>query len=251
MKIRFYRTYEDDGTDVCPRIRRAPRERLWMEKSSERFAYRCLPLSIANQHGWEVYFSTKVSVLWNGGGAVDDLKVISSHHNFAQSIFGMGILSFHVGHIVRTDPGYDLYITGSPNRFKPGVQPLTGVVETSWSPYTFTMNWKITAVNRIVEFEAGEPVCFFFPVQRNLIEAAEVSTQSLSSDPELAREAIEFSEKRARHIEESTAGTAKSGWQRDYFQGKLPSGSDPGIDGHRTKLRLHRPRESGPEDRDS
>jgi Family of unknown function (DUF6065) len=163
----------------------------------------------------------------------------------------LGILSFHLGYIVQTDPGYDLYITGSPNLLKPGVQPLTAVVETGWSPYTFTMNWKITAANRIVEFEAGEPVCFFFPVQRNLIEAAEVSTQSLSDDPKLAREAAEFSQKRAGHIEDTAAGTAKSGWQRDYFQGKRPSGLDPGIEGHRTKLRLHTPREVGPEDQDS
>jgi hypothetical protein len=26
----------------------------WMDESRERFAYRCLPLNIANAHGWEV-----------------------------------------------------------------------------------------------------------------------------------------------------------------------------------------------------
>jgi len=247
MKLKFYRTYDEQGTEICPRIRRAPRERAWMERTPERFAYRCLPLSIANQHGWEVYFSTKVSFLWNGGGAVGDVKVIASHFDFAQSIFGFGIISFHIGHIVRTDPGYDLIVTGSPNRLKPGIQPLTGIVETSWSPYTFTMNWKIMAVNRIIEFEAGEPVCFLFPVQRNLIEDAEVSIHSLSDDPLLAEEAAQFTRKRAEHISESRAGTAASGWQKDYFQGKMPSGAAPPTeDRHRTKLNLQSPREDNP-----
>jgi hypothetical protein len=244
MKIKFYKNYEDQGRGICPHIRRAPRERTWMERTNDKFAYRCLPLAIANQHGWEVYFSTKVSFQWNGGDAVSDVQVISSHFNFAQSLFGYGIISFHIGHVVRTDPGYDLYISGSPNRFKPGVQPLTGIVETSWSPYTFTMNWRIMNVNRVIEFEAGEPFCFFFPVQRNLIEEAEVSTHSISDDPALEKEAAQFTQKRAQHVQRTNAGTADAGWQKDYFQGKMPSGAEPDSpDRHRTKLRLHSPQE--------
>ena len=33
-------------------LRPAPLERDWMDASGERFAYRCLPLSIANAYGW-------------------------------------------------------------------------------------------------------------------------------------------------------------------------------------------------------
>ena len=35
-------------------IRPAPVEREWMDATGERFAYRCLPLNIANAHGWEI-----------------------------------------------------------------------------------------------------------------------------------------------------------------------------------------------------
>lgn len=35
-------------------IRPAPLERDWMDTSDRRFAYRCLPLNIANAHGWEL-----------------------------------------------------------------------------------------------------------------------------------------------------------------------------------------------------
>jgi hypothetical protein len=35
-------------------IRPAPLERDWMEKTDQRFAYRCLPLNIANAFGWEI-----------------------------------------------------------------------------------------------------------------------------------------------------------------------------------------------------
>ena len=35
-------------------IRPAPVERDWMEATNQRYAYRCLPLNIANAYGWEV-----------------------------------------------------------------------------------------------------------------------------------------------------------------------------------------------------
>ena len=239
MQIIFYRNYEDHGCKICPRIRRAPRERGWMDETNGKFAYRCLPLAIANQHGWEVFFESKISVVWSGGNTEDDVKVISSNHNFVQSMFGSGIVSFHIGHIVKLSPGHDLYITGSPNHIKAGIQPLTGIVEASWSPYTFTMNWKITEPNRIIEFQPGEPFCFFFPIRRQQVEEAEVVLRSISDDPSLAREAALFGLKREEFIKRTKEGIELGGWQRDYFQGKLPSGGvDTCGDGHRTKLRL-------------
>ncbi|WP_042832409.1 DUF6065 family protein, partial [Xanthomonas citri] len=33
-------------------IRPAPHERAWMDATEQRYAYRCLPLAIANAHGW-------------------------------------------------------------------------------------------------------------------------------------------------------------------------------------------------------
>ena len=35
-------------------IRPAQPERAWMDASNQGFAYRCLPLVIANAHGWEI-----------------------------------------------------------------------------------------------------------------------------------------------------------------------------------------------------
>ena len=43
--------YVVDGHSVD--IRPAPVERDWMDATDQRYAYRCLPLSIANAHGWK------------------------------------------------------------------------------------------------------------------------------------------------------------------------------------------------------
>ena len=60
------------------------------------------------------------------------------------SAFGEGVLTFHINGLFRTPPGWNLWVGGSPNSPKDGIYPLTGVIETDWSPYTFTMNWRFT-----------------------------------------------------------------------------------------------------------
>ena len=38
----------------APRVVPAAPRREWMDATTESFAYRCLPLAIANSHGWEM-----------------------------------------------------------------------------------------------------------------------------------------------------------------------------------------------------
>ena len=131
----------------CPKIVAAPVERAWMDQSTERFAYRCLPLNIANTHGWLVLNTHPFIAGWNGNASVDGVVVQSQGGDLpllAQSHFGCGILTFHLHALFQTDPGYDLMVSGPLNHLKDGIQPLSGVVETDWLPFTFTMNWKFT-----------------------------------------------------------------------------------------------------------
>src|SRR5918911_1448982 len=125
-------------------IRPARNRREWMNRTPGSYAYRCLPLSIANAHGWEVRCPVTCEAEWNGGAHRDDVQVAfeddSSTGNmnitrFAESHFGSGILTFSVGVVIRTPPNYDLWVTGPPNEFKDGIQPLSGVVETYWMPF--------------------------------------------------------------------------------------------------------------------
>ena len=72
------------------------------------------------------------------------------------SIFGQGVLPFHIQGLFRTPPQWNLWVGGSPNRFKDAIQPLTGIIETDWSPYTFTMNWRFTRPGQWISFEEGQ-----------------------------------------------------------------------------------------------
>ena len=45
----------------------SPRDRPWMDGAPSRYAYRCLPLLIANQNGWLICTPEPVGAVWDGG----------------------------------------------------------------------------------------------------------------------------------------------------------------------------------------
>lgn len=227
-----------------PRIRAASPRREWMDETPERFAYRCLPLNIANAHGWEILSPCGFEAEWNGGSAPADVVVRpdpgTPAHRAPVALFGQGTFTFHVEGILRTPPGFNLWVGGSPNHAKDGIAPLGGIIETDWSPYSFTMNWRFTRPNHIVRFEENEPFCFFFPVERHLAESVRPRVVAIDEEPELKRQFEEWSRSRdAFHVEMAAnpPDNPSAKWQKFYYRGMLSDGR-PGIDDHQSKLRL-------------
>ena len=234
--------YVIDGHDV--RIRPAPVERQWMDDSDRRFAYRCLPLNIANAHGWELLCTTAFSAIWDGRKSMDSVHVRAEPHATApaSSHFGSGILTFHVPCLFRTEPGIDLYVTGPVNRPKDGIAALSGIIETDWSPYTFTMNWLFTRARHSVRFEVDEPFCHLFLIQRGQLEGISPVFRKLSENPDLEHEHKFWSASRDSFNAELTkpdSQAAQDEWQKTYFRGRSPTGK-PAPDGHVSRLRLRK-----------
>src|SRR5690606_13983887 len=131
----------------APQIVPGSPERTWMSATQFRFAYRCLPLTIANCMGWELLCPVLIEAEWNGGVQIADIEIRTdgSRDNwFAQSHFGHGVLTFLVPYVFRTETGVGLWARGSRNLPKDGISPLEGIVETDWLNFTFTMNWMFT-----------------------------------------------------------------------------------------------------------
>src|ERR1017187_4152796 len=97
--------YVVDGHTVD--IRPAPADREWMDNIDQRFAYRCLPLSIANAHGWEILCTAGFTAVWDGGRALDAVTVTPDDGGIAPALghFGFGVLTFHVPCLFRTEAG--------------------------------------------------------------------------------------------------------------------------------------------------
>ena len=232
--IHIINLYEND---VRARIEQPEMRREWMDNTSDKYAYRCLPLNIANQHGWAVYPNEDITVVWNGGTYKEDIKIVEGR--MATSAFGHGILTFHLPFMVRTSDNYNLYISGAPNHPISGAYALTGVYEADWTPYTFTMNWQLTSIYEEIKFSKNDPICFFFPVERDSLNDFKFTVGNLNDeDPEFINQFKLFCENRQKFLDGEMPGLD---WQKNYFQGKMPDGAKCPIHNHRTKVKLDQP----------
>jgi hypothetical protein len=216
-----------------PLIRPAASAREWMDQTPERFAKRCLPMTVANSHGWELLCPRGFAAVWTGETAPAGVRIHPDDEPASGFVggghFGCGVLTLPVTGLFRTDPGIDLWVTGPPNTVKDGIVPLTGLVETDWAVSTFTMNWKFTRAWCPIRFEVGEPYCFVFPIPRGLLESVEPRIEPMSDDLSSAFQA--WSQSRATFNRDLAAGNA-AGWQKDYHQGMPEAPVD-----HRTRVK--------------
>lgn len=241
MQLDIYKLH-----DYVPEIVPARSDRAWMDAFPDRHPYRCLPLTMANATGWEIRLQMGITIEWDGGELENAIRLTPHEayppvNSIADSHFRRGIVTFHTGHLFRTPPGWGVWATGAPNWPKDGIAPLTGLIETDWLPFPFTMNWQMTRPGR-VSFEKGEPFCFITLMPHTSLEEITPKLHKLDDNPDLKAEFEAWAESRADfnkrlHSREDTA--MKERWQRHYMRGQTVSGEK--IDSHTTKRRMKSP----------
>ena len=254
---RVIHAFEVGAPTNMPIVRGHP-QRDWMDATTDRFAYRCLPLVIANQSGWMIQNPVDFTACWNGGRKQEDVWINfgggQTSDQFAfqvcvgptanesdpriSSHFGGGVLTFRLPYLFQTPPEINLWVKGPSNWVKDGVCPLEGVVETDWSAASFTMNWKLTRPGLSVEFKRGEPICMIVPIPRGLAESLDPRQAPISSNPTLESEYKTWNVRRKEYLETiaRTPEISKADWEKDYFQGRTPSGDY--FEGHQKQVRL-------------
>ena len=204
------------SSDSPPKITQSRVKRDWMDETYKKHAYQCMPLTVANVHGWEVQLEEELVVEWDGHTSVPRIlsgaTTKSGRPQAHQSI--IGIVTFSIGWTFKTEAPYSMWISGSPNYFVDGAVPLTATIPTWWWPDEFQMNWKITKVGEPVIFPAGMPICFFNIYDDNLLKSVEFETFNRWEDKE-------FIDKRIRY------GNAKAENSREWIWSKgIKSGVD-------------------------
>lgn len=240
---------------LAPAIRPAPPDRAWMDAFQDRHAYRCLPLTISNTFGWEILSPCDLTVAWNGGEKVEDLQVTAGDdypllEHFAKSNFSRGIVTLHTGYIFQTEPGWSLMATGPLNKPLDGLAPLTGVIETDWLPYPFTMNWQVTRPG-FFRFAKDEPFCHVFPVRQDMFEDVTLQIAEVDAEPGLRERQEAFAKRRGELMAAQAPGANVPAWGREYFRGTLADGFEAPRHTHKMRLPdpidLRPPRSNDPE----
>jgi len=218
-KLIAYQIYEDDSAPIRP----APRERAWMEDADKKFPYRCLPLVIANQYGWEILSTHHIRATWDGTSELESLQVenlCGEGPSHWRSHFGEGVLTFQIPFLFKTPAGWNLMVRGPTNNPKDGIVALDAIIETDWAHSTFKMNWSFTRPCT-VEFALGEPICLFFPIRRGALETFRAEFRMLETDQELENKFREWSASRDEFLlglEKEKPEVLAQGWQKDYMQ---------------------------------
>jgi hypothetical protein len=235
LEITAYEVVEDPM-----QLQTANRKREWMDDTQDRFAYRCLPLAIANQMGWEILCPVSFTARWNGKTSLDAIRIKFDDESspLIGSHFGHGVLTFNLGYLFRTTKAHNLWIKGPTNQFKDGIAALEGVIETDWTPFTFTMNWQFTRKRHKVRFEKGEPVCTILPYPRHYIGKFEPRHKVINENAKLYAQYVAWKDDREKFLadlKDPTSDAVKEGWQKTYMKGEDQFGKV--FAGHQTKVR--------------
>jgi hypothetical protein len=244
-KLTAYQTLPREVVGDRFKVVAAPHRRDWMDTSYNRSAYRCLPLLIANQAGWMILNPSAVRFKWDGAPNLDAIEIerwvdltMSSEamqdYLFPSSHFGSGVITWTLPFLFRTPPGYNLLARGPANHPKDGAAPLEGIIETDWTPATFTMNWKITRTNEWITFAKGEPICMIVPQRRHELEEFIPEIRLISDNPDLHAANQQWCTSRDQFNEQFK--NDPTGWEKHYFQGTSPDGTT--APDHQTRLHL-------------
>lgn len=221
-------------------LMRSPIERDWMSNTRDRFAYRCLPLLLANQSGWVVLNAGRVTVTWNGGSDPVDCHVESKGcPDPPLSHFGSGIVTWRIPFLFRTPAGWNLLMRGPVNHPKDGASSLEGIIETDWAVQPAFHSWKVTRLSHPVTWEDGEPICLIVPQRRGELETWDPVIHDVSDDRPLLDQYAAFSRSRTEFNHMRPAA-----WQKHYFLGTSPGGASAPARAHQTKLSLREFEES-------
>lgn len=220
----------------------ASSKREWMEQTANRFAYRCLPLTLANQAGWVLLNQRQIEITWDGRNSQDAIRVVTddgSTPHFAQSHFGHGIVTFMIPYLFRTSEGYNLLMRGPANCPKDGICALEGLIETDWLEASATMNWQFTRPNVSVVFEKDEPIAMIVPMKRGELESFAPHIRLISDNTGIHQGYARWAQSRGHFNQELNhpdSPACKQGWQRHYMQGR--SVDERPAKEHQTKLNL-------------
>jgi hypothetical protein len=233
MELHARRTTAGPGFELRP----ATITREWMDATLMRFAYHCLPLSIANQAGWVVTCPLAFTATWDGKGvdfAADDPAEAARWAPFIGERAGLGIVSFRLPYAFTSDPALALLLRGPTNWVLPGAFPLDGYVATGEGEARPTMDWKLAEAGRPVRFERDMPIGLLVPIPADLLEDAVPRIVPIEAVPEVEGPYRRWAESRRSFLDDPIR---KDGdWQKDYFHGKTLDGER--ASGHKTRLSL-------------
>jgi len=150
---------------------------------------------MANVYGWELCLKETIKVSWEGGN--HNVKVNPENSQWASGGI-IGMVSFNLGWRFRTEPGYSLWIGGSPNLIVAGAHALSAIIPSSWWPDEFQMNWAITEIGKEIEFAEGFPFMYFCVIEDSLLPRTVLQIDDSPESAEFVQSRVDYGREKMR-----------------------------------------------------
>jgi hypothetical protein len=155
--------YEMPGNSATLAPLSAKRE--WATTLPYPHAYKCFPITLANQFGWGISFPDDIMFRWNGkmDATADNIEVFSGH-KWVDFNRGWGIVSFNTGLVFKTSEDLTMLGYPVPNEFIDGFQVFTSLISTSFFQKPYQLAGQITRAKEMITIKAGTPVGAIMPM---------------------------------------------------------------------------------------
>lgn len=166
FEVDVYKLFKEPGILKPLEVKRD-----WMDNTSDKHAYQCMPLGLVNNYGWGISFPKDISFIWNGnpGPSPENIKIIEGEE-YVYTERGNNLITFKTGLMFKTPENLTLMVYPIPNYFIDGVHPLSVLLNTSFLKGDLHPSWKITKANEVITIKAGTPVIAVMPINLETIQ---------------------------------------------------------------------------------
>jgi hypothetical protein len=173
--------YEMPGRDAAI-LAPLSAKRDWATNLPYPHAYKCFPLTSANQFGWGISFPDDIMFRWNGkwDASPNNIEVFSGH-KWVHFNRGWGIVSFNTNLIFKTSENLTMLGYPVPNQFIDGFQVFTSLISTSFLQGPWSLAGQITRPKEMITIKAGTPVGAIMPMPLHQINES-VATKKPFAD---------------------------------------------------------------------
>ena len=139
-------------------------KRDFFDKSDNKTAYKCLPISSANVVGWGVSFPEDISFIWDGelDNFIDHVEILSGK-NYAV-VMENKTISFSTYFSLSTDKNVSVLVMPVSNQFSDEWATVSAVFSTSFYHDTIQPAITILKPNQIITIKAGTPIAAILPI---------------------------------------------------------------------------------------
>ena len=214
--IDVYRLY-----DNCANIEQLPIKRDWMEKTFDKHAYNCFPMTLTNGLGWGISFPKDIVFKWDGINSSDRGHVeLIEGHEYAYVERENASISFKTGLMFITDENTSILIMPIPNMFIYGIEMFTTLISTSFFKGQIPCAARITKPNEEIVLKANTPIMSLIPISLSYLQNSKINLYNSNQIPKEYITSLENGNEYSQSIEKINKEGKWSNFYREAINHK-------------------------------